>query len=85
MRASFGWCKHRRSVLSIQDHLLAMKETVAMTVVQVWLAGCLVCSEAMIYCQKSLLETFNGKFKTPIHKKTEKFRRTELSFLCDFE
>ena len=71
-------------MLSIQDHLLAKRDTVVMTVVQVWLAGCLVWSGAMICCQKAIFKTFNGKFTTPIQQKAARFPRTELILYLGF-
>jgi len=61
-----------------------MKDTVVMTVVQVWLAGCLVGAGAKIRLQKSLLKAYNGKFTTPIQPKAARFRRTELILYLRF-
>ena len=65
-------------MLSIQDHLLAVRDTAVMTVAQVWLAGCLVGAGALIWLQMFLLKAYNGKFTTPIQPKAARFRRTEL-------
>ena len=61
-----------------------MKDTVVMTVVQVWLAGCLVGAGAKIRLQKFLLKAYNGKFTTPIQPKAARFCRTELILYLGF-